>query len=394
MGRVRDSDLAKPREAERERATPPRVSEQRRRERDAFFMLAVLAVGVLTVFALSRAGDALTTPTPGRARPPATATLALPAGVVAAHARVFPMPEANADLMQPAVDASGQVWFGEMGTNQLARLDPRTGKVTAWTPPHGQFGIMDIAVAKDGSIWFTEQASNYIGRFDSRTATFRTYQLATQNGRSAAPQDLTFDARGQLWFTEVSLAAIGRLDPATGAITTWSVPPTAPGSAVYPYGIAITPDGAVWFAELSGGTLGRLDPASGQVRLYHAPTADAQFFSLAAAPDGRLWFSELQYGRLGTLDPRTGAIREYAVPTPLGNNVNLYDVAVAANGDVWAASLGQNAIARYVPATGAFTLYHLADPASLPYGLTLDAAGHVWFTADRDPINYVGMLPA
>jgi virginiamycin B lyase len=355
-------------------------------------MLLILAAGVVTVLALMQVGGALTVAPARGPRAPAAATgTALPAGVMAAPVRVFPMPEANADLMQPAVDAKGHVWFGEMGTNRLARLDPRTGKVTEWTPPHGQFGIMDIAVAQDGGIWFTEQTANYIGRFDPATGRFQTYPLAVHNGRSAAPQDLAFDAHGRLWFTEVSLAAIGRLDPATGSIQTWNVP-AAPGSQTFPYALAITSDGAVWFAELAGGTLGRLDPASGQVRLYHTPTADAQIFSLAAAPDGRLWFSELQYGRLATLDPRTGAIHEYTVPTRLANNVNLYEVAVATNGDVWAASLGQNAIVRFAPAHASFTLYPLPDAASLPYGLTLDASGQVWFTADRAPINYVGML--
>jgi virginiamycin B lyase len=392
MGRVRYPSVDESVPTERDVSPDVRVS---RRRADVAFAAVLLTLAALTVFVLARAGDALTAPhttTARRQSPTATAPSQRQGGVVNAPVRIFPMPDANADLMQPAVDASGHVWFGQMGTNRLGRLDSQTGQVSSWAPPGGQYGIMDVAVAADGMIWFTEQSANYIGRFDPTTSAFKTYPLTVQNGHAAAPQDLRIDRDGRIWFTEVTLGAIGRLDPATGAIKEWPVPPAAAGSAVYPYGLALAGDGTVWFSELSGGTLGHLDPATGHVRLYHTPTTDAEIFSLAMAPDGRLWFSELQYGKLGVLDPRTETIRELPVPTPRGTTPNLYDVAVAPDGTVWAASMGQNAIVRYVPSTSVFTLFALPDAQSLPYGLTIDREGHVWFTADRAPTNYVATL--
>ncbi len=369
----------------------------RRPRGDATFALAILAIGVLTVFILSRGGTALNpaasprssaVATPGKTTP----TQPSAAVVVPATVRAYLMPNENADLMLPAVDAQGNVWFGEMGTNKLGRLDPRTGAVTTWTPPGGQFGIMGIVAGPDGAIWFAEQAANYIGRFDPGTAQFRVFPLERSQGRPTAPQSVAFDTHGKLWFTGVTSGTIGRLDPNSGLTTTWRVPGGSASAPAYPFGLALTPDGGVWFAELAGGTLGRLDPTSGQFRLYHSPTRDAQVFSLAAAPDGRLWFSELQYGRLGVLDPRTGAVREIAIPGPVAPAQNIYQVAVAANGDVWVPSLGENALVRYTPSSGTFTIYTLSAERSQPYGLTLDAAGHVWFTADLDPKNFVGML--
>jgi virginiamycin B lyase len=148
----------------------------------------------------------------------------------------------------------------------------------------------------------------------------------------------------------------------------------------------------VWFSELTDGTLGRLDPATGHIQLYQVPTRDAQLFSLTAAPDGSLWFSELQYGRIGRLDPASGAIQEFTVPATFSTTPNVYDLAVTHDGTVWVAAMGQNAIARFVPAIKTFTLYTLPDANSLPYGLVLDDAGRVWFTAERSPTNYVGLL--
>ena len=68
--------------------------------------------------------------------------------------------------MLPAVDQQGNIWFGEMATNRIARLDPHTGTVTTWTPPGGEEGIMGIAIDALGNVWFAEQNANYIGRFD------------------------------------------------------------------------------------------------------------------------------------------------------------------------------------------------------------------------------------
>jgi virginiamycin B lyase len=126
--------------------------------------------------------------------------------------------------------------------------------------------------------------------------------------------------------------------------------------------------------------------------LYRAPTADAEIFSLAVAPDGNVWFTELQYHKLGELDPASGTTREITVPSPVSTTPNLYDILVAADGSVWIADMGQNAITRYTPKTALFTWFALPDASSVPYGLAWDSAGHLWFTADRSPTNYVGVL--
>jgi streptogramin lyase len=78
------------------------------------------------------------------------------------------------------------------------------------------------------------------------------------------------------------------------------------------------------------------------------------------------------------------------VPTALGNPTGLYHVAVAANGDIRFPSNGANALVPYTPDAGTITFYQLAVPASSPYGLALDATGHVWFTADGVQANYIG----
>ena len=116
----------------------------------------------------------------------------------AAQTRLYPFPQSNVGLMQPAVDGRGNVWVGEMNANRLARLDSHTGVVTSWEPPNGKYGIMTTTVDAQGNVWFVEQGANYIGRFDPVRQTFRIFPLGTVHGRPMGPQALQFDAAGLL----------------------------------------------------------------------------------------------------------------------------------------------------------------------------------------------------
>lgn len=382
-----------------------RASSTRRMRRNAWFMLCVLAVGVVTVYLLSIGGSFFNRPqvtstsgntskTSGAPSSTATAPVAASgqANTVAAQTRDFPMPQQNAGLMEGFVDAQGNVWFGEMFLNKLARLNPHTGVVTEWAPPNGQYGLMEATADAQGNIWFTEQTANYIGRFDPTTQRFTTYPLAKVRGISSGPQSLEFDPSGNLWFTLVNSGQIGRLNPTTGAIQTWNIPAPANGVRSYPYSLAITRDGQIWFGDLDGGAVGQLNPANGQVQLHHLSDPHAQVFAMTSDAHGHVWFTELEQGKIGTVDTRTSKVTEYAVPTTLGSPQGLYGVAVTANGDVWFACSNDNALIRFAPTSSAFTFYQLQTPQSVPYGVALGPDGNLWFTADTAPTNYVGML--
>jgi virginiamycin B lyase len=354
--------------------------------RDGAFLGGVALACLLVALILTQLGSL-----PAR-EAAATATPTTASGIAqTAKVRQYQV-AAEAGLMQPSVDADGNVWVGEMGTNHLTRIEASGGAVTSWTPPGGQYNIMATAPDKQGDIWFTEQAANYIGRFNPRTEKFTTYPLGSENGQGMGPQDLRFDSSGKLWFTLLSGGRIGRLDPATGAIQTWAVPAPRGGNKSYPFALALTPDNQVWFGMLSGGAVGRLDPASGKVTFAQLADDKAAVFSMASDDAGNIWFTEMQAGKLGRVDAKTGQVSEIDVPKALGNPSTLYAVATASNGDVWFASAGANALIRYTPQSHAFRFFVLPTPASVPYGIAFDSAGKLWFSADGQPANYIGVL--
>ncbi|MGH2486853.1 MAG: virginiamycin B lyase family protein [Ktedonobacterales bacterium] len=321
--------------------------------------------------------------------PTEQASAPLPPGVQPAHIRAWGTVPGNSGVMLPALDQQGNLWFGEMFTNKLARLDPQTGVITTWTAPKGRYNIMDTVVDSQGNVWYSEQAANYIGRFDPTSEQFTLYPLGT----SSAPQDLVFDSAGKLWFTEFSSKGkIGRLDPATGAITTWNVPEATPGTTPYPFSLAVLPSGQIWFGDLSGGAIGRLDPTTGAIQNYHLSDPTAGVYAMAPDGQGRVWFTEYQSGKLGYVDTRTDKVTEIAVPQTLGNPAGMYAIVPGADGTIWFTSNGSNAIVAYASATGAFTFYQLPVQQSVPFGMVMDGHGDLWFTAGAQPNNYVGAL--
>lgn len=298
----------------------------------------------------------------------------------------------NVGLMQPAVDAQGNVWVGEMHANRLGFLNTQTGLVTSWTPPGGQNGIMTTTVDVQGDAWFAEQYANYIGRFDKRQQTFRIFPLGTWKGSPLGPQDLHFDGRGFLWFTAEAAGAIGRLDPRTGAIRIWSIPSPAPEIPSSPYSLTITPNGRIWFGDFGGGAIGNLDPLTGQITLYDLPNPQTQVFSMATDTTGRLWFTEVLPGKLGMFDPATDTLTELPVPALSGRPPALYELVIDHKDAIWFVDVGANTLVRYAPGKQAFTFFQLSLPSSVPFGLALDPAGKLWFTAGGSPANFVGEM--
>ncbi len=370
-----------------------------RRRCDAWFLLLILLLGIVTIFALSNGAATVKQ----RANitqlgtPPATTmsgTPTPPARVLVrtAQTHLYPFPSSNIGLMQPTVDAQGNLWVGEMYANRLARLDLHTGAVTTWAPPNGNYGLMTAVIDIYGNVWFVEQGANYIGRFDPLQQTFRVFPLGTSNGRLMGPQDLQFDASGKLWFTGVSAGQIGQLDPTTGAIQTWSVPAPRAGIAATPFSLTVTGDEQVWFGYISGGAVGHLDPATGHVTLYHLADPQAQVFSMGHDAHGRIWFTEIVPGKLGIIDSTTGRVIELPVPAVAGHPAALYGLVVAYDGAVWFVNNGADALVRYSSKDTSYTFFQLSLPSSAPYGLTLDSAGRLWFTASGSSANIVGEM--
>lgn len=303
----------------------------------------------------------------------------------------FAMPHLESDLMFPAVDPAGDIWFGEMHNNRLGRFHPATNTFTEWHPAGGHSGIMGLAADKHGDIWYAELAANHIGRFTPSTCQFATFAAPQRAGHGAGPNGLALAPDGRVWVTLESDDRVAVLNPTTGAFTTYDLPNPNPSQIVFPYGIAVDQKGIVWFAELSSNALVRLDPTTGKMTTHAIPTANAQPDEIAIAPDGTPWFCELMGGKIGRVDPTTGTVTEIPVPTTHGPVPELYDITVTAKGIVWVTSSGANALFRYDPAAKVWAAVPLPHPGSTPFGIVAAPDGGMWFTEGAVEANRIGL---
>jgi virginiamycin B lyase len=302
---------------------------------------------------------------------------------------VYSFGQTSPGLMQPTVDAHGNLWVGEMSANRLARLNTSTGQVKTWEAPEGENGIMTTTTDAQGRVWFVEQNANYLGRFDPLTQHFQMFPLETIKQRLMGPQSLQFDGAGQLWFTAAAGGAIGQLIPTTGRIRTWIVPVPVSGAPAAPFSLAVTRTGQVWFGYLTGGTIGHLDPATGHITLFHLGDPQATIFAMTSDRKGRVWFTELLPGRLGMIDPTTNRITLLTVPPIQNMPSGLYGLAPAPDGTIWIADNTASALVQYHPDQEAATIFPLAT-TSAPYDLTPGRGGTIWCTSS----NSVGELPS
>jgi virginiamycin B lyase len=157
-----------------------------------------------------------------------------------------------ADLSSPvggAIDASGNLWVGDHGTNIFFKYNPTDGKLTKFitsvasprifggqVPDNAYTWPYWLEEGADGSIWFNQHTGNKIARFDPEEMTLTEYWIPSQNRNwSVCPPDastcgianalqFTVGQDDQVWFSEWTENKIARLDAAKQIPVTVSAP--------------------------------------------------------------------------------------------------------------------------------------------------------------------------
>ena len=102
------------------------------------------------------------------------------------------------------------------------------------------------------------------------------------------------------------------------------------------------------------------------------------------ATDGTVWFNEIRSDKIGKWDPRTQQIMEFQAAPQLDREGILSNgyknaIRIDSKGYVW--SSGQP-LTRFDPTTSTFKYF--LDAPQKTYGLAMDEAGNMWFTASQE----------
>ena len=167
-------------------------------------------------------------------------------------------------------DQSGNFWFTlTFGDDSgVAKVDPRTGKITKFPVPTKWSYSYGLTVDKKDNVWFTEHHANKIGRIEARTGKLREYTVPTP---VALPRRIRPDSKGRVWFTASGYPGqISMLDPETGKFSEYDY--GIPNG--YPYVINVDKSDKVWFNSVEGNLIGKFDPEAQKFVLFLLPVPE------------------------------------------------------------------------------------------------------------------------
>jgi len=249
-----------------------------------------------------------------------------------------------------------------------AGAEAQTLNVKEW-PVEWQGRPRDPAVDASGNVWFVGQTGNYIGLFDPKAETFRRFEIE-ENTR---PHNLIVGSDGQVWYAGNGNARIGRLDPQTGEARTFMMPDPA---ARDPHTLVQAPNGTIWFTVQGGGFIGRLTPSSGNVELLKAGEGRTLPYGIRLDSKGNAWVNLFGTNRIARVDAATFRTRDFTTPR---ENARTRRIEITSDDVVWYVDYAGGHVGRLDPNTGATKEWLLpGGAASNPYGMIVDENDRLW----------------
>ena len=159
----------------------------------------------------------------------------------------------------------GKVWLQDAGTYTVLRLNVATGTFEVFEPYKiPRPNVYDVIPDSANNGFFLTMGSEDIGRIDAKTGKIAIYKTPTPR---SGPRRGMMDEHDRLWFGENNADRIGMFDTKAEAFQEW-VPPT-PGT--WPYDVTIDKAGYVWTGGEFSDRVLRLDAKSGRFVEYLLP---------------------------------------------------------------------------------------------------------------------------
>src|SRR5579863_1692609 len=185
------------------------------------------------------------------------------------------------------IDPTGKVWASGV---PLTRFDPETGKFTRFDSGGGY--IYDVKPDKNGDVWFTNIYTDKIGKVDARADKVSFWTLPTPD---AQPRRMEIGPDGMIYSGEFRGGKIARFDPKTQSFQEFPLPGPDPS----PYGLGFDADGYLWYDSHNMDLIGRFDPRTGKVIEYPFPHPEPAIREFFRDSQGRMWYGTAPNNKVG-----------------------------------------------------------------------------------------------
>jgi len=277
-----------------------------------------------------------------------------------------------------AGDAQGNIWYSSHKTDNVGRLDPRTGIVTQWTlplVPGFMPGTHRVAVDKNGVAWFSENWAKTLASVDPKTGEITQVKVEGKPGFG----NFALAPDGFIWFNETH--QIEKIDPHTGKIVK-----TYPMYTNDSYDNFLSPDGKFWAGGTNNG------PTANSAEMLNIETGEKLEVNTGIQidnarrggfdPDGNPWYGGGITGALIELDVKARRIRQFYPPGPGEPYRQFYEAQPDKNGEVWAGNQVGRSFVRFNPKTGRWIEYVMPEPYSFDRRTWIDNSTNpvtIWY---------------
>ena len=219
---------------------------------------------------------------------------------------VYPLPKlknGNASGNTMRVHPNGTVWLNSIGSNQIIRLDPRTKQFTVFEAPAGvkngrTASPYGMAIAGDNKIWVIENAVNQMARIDPVSGKIEEFPIPVHD---PVARKGGMDSEGNIWVGLHGAGHLMKINYKTTEMTVYT-PPTQDAG---PYSVQGDPKSKlVWFSEQHVDKIAKFDPATETFTEYPLPNAesDNRRIEVDRVNPKRIWWSGMTSGKMGYIE--------------------------------------------------------------------------------------------
>src|SRR6266540_2347782 len=174
--------------------------------------------------------------------------------------QTYRVPNNGTIIQGITVNAPGAtIWFAEAGSKKIGRLIPgEPPRFAEFSPPTyvNLAAPVQVAVDASGNVWFTDHGSNQFGVFNPQTSLWKVFPIGYCPDNCAVyglPNAIFVDNKNDIWFSEHIAGRIARYDSSRGVLTEYIVPG---GSAPEIWWAMPGPNNLVWFVAWGFGEIG------------------------------------------------------------------------------------------------------------------------------------------
>jgi streptogramin lyase len=284
-----------------------------------------------------------------------------------------------------ALDAAGNVWVADAGSNAISELDAGTGYTNGFSfgPAEAQLAFpSSIALDVNNNVWVTNFENDSISSLTAASNYTSGLNFSQESAQFDGPISIAIDAAGNIWAANFTGSGVSELTAASDYGTALNFSP-AGADLASPIWVALDAASNVWLANRDGDSVSELTAASNYATGLNFAAAGASFSSpnsLALDSAANVFATNETGSSVSELTAASSYNTGLNFAPAEANFNNPLDIAVDSADNLWVVSINSNIISELTAASGyASGLSFVPSEDFLGmFAVAIDASGNVW----------------